>query len=374
MSCRSPWTMSLALCRPGRALIVPGLLALATAGCAGAPSPLDPRTAATARMAELGWILIALAVAVCVVVITALFGALVVGHRRGRRAEAPQSGAEAAAGQDDRMVVIGGMVLPSIVIAFALAYTIFTLREVAGIGGPGRGAAASAEADYDLARPDEQVSAGAAELAVAVTGKQWWWEVQYPGEQVVTANEIHVPVGVPIRLTLTSADVIHSFWVPQVAGKVDLIPGKTNTITFQVDQPGVFRGLCSEFCGIQHARMHLLLVVDTPADFAGWVVRQQRAPAAPTDALSAQGQQLFLRSCTECHAVQGTSAVSRVGPDLTHVASRQTLGAGMHENNRANLTSWTADAQAMKPGNRMPRSNLEEAQVRAIVAYLEGLE
>ena len=226
MSCRSPWTVSLALCRKGRALIVPGLPGLAVAGCAGAPSPLDPRTAATARIAELGWILIALAVAVCVVVVTALFGALLVGHRRGRRTEAPEPVAETAAGQGDRVVVIGGMVLPSLVIAFTLAFTIYTLREVAGIGGPGRGAAASAHAGHDVARPGEHVSAGAAQLAVAVTGKQWWWEVQYPSEEVVTANEIHVPVGVPIRLTVTSDDVIHSFWVPQVAGKVDLIPGQ----------------------------------------------------------------------------------------------------------------------------------------------------
>lgn len=374
MSCRSPWIMSLGLRRTRRALVVPSLLALSAAGCAGAPSPLDPRTAATARIAELGWILIALAVAVCVAVFTALFAALVVGHRRGRRAEAPESRAEVAAGQDGRVVVIGGMVLPSIVIAFTLAYTIYTLREVAGIGGPGRGTAASAHADHGGARPGEQVSAGTAQLAVQVTGKQWWWQVQYPSEQVVTANEIHVPVGVPIRLTVSSDDVIHSFWIPQVAGKVDLIPGKTNTITFQVDQPGVFRGLCSEFCGIQHARMHLLLIVDAPTDFASWVARQQRAPPAPADPLTAQGQQLFLRSCAECHAVQGTGAAGSAGPDLTHVASRQTLGAGMHENTRANLASWTADAQAMKPGNRMPRSDLDAAQVQAIVTYLERLE
>jgi heme/copper-type cytochrome/quinol oxidase subunit 2 len=194
--------------------------------------------------------------------------------------------AETAAGQSDQVVVIGGMVLPSIVIAFTLAFTIYTLREVAGIGGPGRGAAASAHAGHDVARPGEQVSAGAAQLAVAVTGKEWWWEVQYPSEQVVTANEIHVPVGVPIRLTVSSDDVIHSFWVPQVAGKVDLIPGKTNTITFQIDQPGVFRGLCSEFCGIQHARMHLLLVVAAPTDFADWLARQQRVPPPPNDTLA----------------------------------------------------------------------------------------
>jgi cytochrome c oxidase subunit 2 len=366
--------MTLGLRRTGRVLVIPGLLGLAAVGCAGAPSPLDPRTAATARIAELGGILIALAIAVCVVVCAALFAALVVGHRRARRVEAPASMAELAAEQDDRVVVIGGMVLPSIVIAFTLAYTIYTLREVAGIGGPGRGTEASAHAGHRVARPEEQVSAGAAQLAVQVTGKQWWWQVRYPDEQVVTANEIHVPVGVPIRLTVSSDDVIHSFWIPQVAGKVDLIPGKANTITFQVEQTGVFRGLCSEVCGIQHARMHLLLIVDAPTDFASWLARQQRPPPAPADPLSAQGQQLFLRSCAECHAVQGTGAAGSAGPDLTHVATRQTLGAGMHENTRANLVSWTADAQAMKPGNRMPSFDLDEAQLRAVVTYLERLE
>jgi cytochrome c oxidase subunit 2 len=212
-------------------------------------------------------------------------------------------------------------------------------------------------------------------LVLHVTGKQWWWHARYPDQQVVTANEIHIPAGVPIQLGVTAEDVIHSFWIPQVIGKVDMVPMRTNSLTFRVERPGLYLGLCSEFCGIQHAHMRLHLHVDAPTDFATWLANQQRVPPAPTDPLAQQGQRLFLANkCQDCHTVRGTEASGTLGPDLTHVASRRTLGAATHENTRANLAGWTANPQAMKPGNRMPDFALDEADLRAIVAYLESLE
>jgi cytochrome c oxidase subunit 2 len=209
---------------------------------------------------------------------------------------------------------------------------------------------------------------------VHITGHQWWWHVRYPDEQVITANEVHLPAGVPVRLAVTSEDVIHSFWMPQIAGKVDVIPGKTNSITILAEQPGVYRGMCAEFCGAPHARMHFLVVVEPPADFARWLDGQRRVPPPPTDSLVQRGQQVFFRAtCAECHAVRGTAAGTR-GPDLTHVASRRTLGAGTQPNTRANLAGWTVDAQAMKPGNKMPSIPLAGDDLQALLAYLESLE
>jgi cytochrome c oxidase subunit 2 len=268
--------------------------------------------------------------------------------------------------------------LPAVIIAFTLGYTIFTLRSVAGIGGAGGTTGPAAHADHGaehgaMVHP-QATTADASTLDVRIIGKQWWWEISYPEAQVSTANEIHLPAGVPIRLTVTSDDVIHSFWIPQVAGKVDVIPGRFNTMTIRVDAPGTYRGMCSEFCGLQHARMHLFLTVHPPSDFAAWIASQQQPPAAPTDSLAQNGQQVFQRACAECHAVRGAATAGRSGPDLTHVASRSTLGAGLHENTRANLEGWVSDPQAMKRGNKMPRPELSAADTRAVLAYLELLK
>ena len=345
--------------------------------CVGAPSPLDPRTDATARMAELGWIMIALATAVCVAVFAALYAALRVARRRATAVSQVDGQAEQTSGGGDGLVILTGMILPGAIIAFTLGYTIYTLRTVAGVGGAGgtTGPAAHAVhgADHGAMVPP-QLAADAAALDVRITGRQWWWQISYPDAQVVTANEIHIPAGVPVRLTVTSDDVIHSFWVPQVAGKVDVIPGRVNTMTIRVDTPGTYRGMCSEFCGLQHARMHLFLVVDAAPDFAAWIDSQQRPPPTSADPLVQQGQAVLQRACAECHAVRGTAAAGRSGPDLTHVASRRTLGAGLHENTRANLEGWVTDPQAMKVGNKMPRPELDAADIRAVLAYLELLK
>lgn len=359
-------SLRLASARP----ILPLLVASLGTGCTGAPSPLDPRSAGAARIAELGWIMIALAAAVCVIVFAALSAALWLGRRHPAPTHGVESPGDPGALGPNAVVVVGGMLLPALVIAFTLGATIHTLRQLEAHGLP----AASSHAHADSTDLEADLRGGAP-FPVQVVGKQWWWRVNYPTERFTTANEIHVPAGSTIQLSLTSDDVIHSFWVPQLAGKVDMIPGKTNVLSFRVDAPGVYRGLCSEYCGLQHAHMHFRLIVDAPDDFARWLDAQRRDSAAATDALAQAGQEVFARSsCGQCHTVRGTAANGIRGPDLTHVAGRGTLGAGTHANTRANLAGWTADAQGMKPGNGMPNVDFEESDLQAIVAYLETLK
>jgi cytochrome c oxidase subunit II len=215
-------------------------------------------------------------------------------------------------------------------------------------------------------------------LQIRVTGHQWWWEVQYrdslPENWVTTANEIHIPVGRPVVFELRSSDVIHSFWPPTLSPKRDQIPGDENSVWFQADHPGVFRGLCAEFCGHQHAKMGFLVFAESPSNFARWLARERDTAATPTDSLTRQGREVFLgSSCVMCHAIAGTPAGSHIGPDLTHLAGRQTLAAGTLPNNRGNLTGWIVDPQAIKPGAKMPPSQLNGTDLVALVAYLESL-
>jgi cytochrome c oxidase subunit 2 len=213
---------------------------------------------------------------------------------------------------------------------------------------------------------------------IKITGHQWWWEIQYdhprPDQIVQTANELHVPAGERVRLTLTSTDVIHSFWVPNLHGKQDLIPGKQAVFTIQGDRPGIYRAQCAEFCGAQHANMALVVVVEPRAKFDRWLAHH-RAPAPhPKTADQQRGQQVFLTtSCVLCHAIKGTIAGARTGPDLTHIGSRRTLGAGILPNNRGTLHGWISNAQALKPGVLMPPNNFDAADLHALVAYMESL-
>jgi cytochrome c oxidase subunit 2 len=216
-------------------------------------------------------------------------------------------------------------------------------------------------------------------LQIRVTGHQWWWEVQYrdslPQNWVTTANEIHVPVGRPVAFELRSTDVIHSFWPPNLSPKKDQIPGDVNSLWFQADSAGVYRGQCAEFCGHQHAKMAFLVVAEPAAEFAGWLARQRDTALTPADSLARHGKDVFLASpCVMCHAISGTSAGSRIGPDLTHLASRRTLAAGTLPNTRANLTGWIVDPQVIKPGVKMPPNQLSGPDLLALVAYLETLK
>lgn len=216
-------------------------------------------------------------------------------------------------------------------------------------------------------------------LTIHVFGHEWWWEVQYPSDQawksVVTANEIHVPVGVTIRIHGTSRDVIHSFWAPNVQGKRDLLPGYDTDLMLKVDQPGRYRGQCAEYCGEQHAHMAFYIVAQSQDDFNHWLQGQQKSAPPPATPQTLHGQQVFLtHACVMCHTIRGTTAGSRVGPDLTHLASRSTIAAGMLPNNTANLAGWILNAQNIKPGCRMPPNALSGSDLQDLVAYLETLQ
>jgi len=212
-------------------------------------------------------------------------------------------------------------------------------------------------------------------VTVRVVGHQWWWEVRYPQQGIVTANEIHIPVGQPVRLELTSVDVIHSFWVPRLNGKRDLIPGIETTFWMQADEPGIYRGQCGEYCGTQHANMAIEVIALPPDEFAAWLAERPQPRPQPALQNQARGSQVFLRSgCSQCHAVEGTRATGNIGPDLTHFGSRRTIAAAMRPNTRDNLAAWIADPQALKPGAKMPRTNLAVDDLEALLEYLEGLQ
>ncbi len=210
---------------------------------------------------------------------------------------------------------------------------------------------------------------------IRVRGHLFWWEVAYPEAGAVTANEIHVPTGTRVRLVMDTADVIHSVWVPQLAGKIDMIPGQETALTFTAEEPGVFLGQCAEFCGIQHARMRFLLVAHEPAAFEEWLANEASPAREPATEAAERGEATFVEvGCAACHQVRGTEAVGVVGPDLTHIASRRTLGAGILPNTRGQLGGWIADPQAVKPGNLMPPTPLTSQQLLDLLEYLEGLE
>jgi cytochrome c oxidase subunit II len=221
-------------------------------------------------------------------------------------------------------------------------------------------------------------SPGPGALSVRVTGHQWWWDVQYPdsvaNNWVTAANEIHVPVGRPVVIELRSTDVIHSFWPPNLSPKRDLIPGYVNSLWFRADTPGIYRAQCAEYCGHQHAKMAMLVVAEPPDSFAQWLVQQRDTAHTPADSLGLRGQEVFLASsCVMCHAIAGTPAGSRIGPDLTHLASRRTIAAGTLPNNRGNLAGWIVDPQRIKPGAKMPPNQLSPPDLNALLAYLESL-
>lgn len=211
-------------------------------------------------------------------------------------------------------------------------------------------------------------------LTIEITGHQWWWEAHYstgdPSQDFVTANELHIPVGRPVQLKLASADVIHSFWVPALTGKTDTIPGRTNVSWIQADRPGVYRGQCTEFCGEEHAKMALYVVAEPEGRFEAWRLGQMAT--AGTSALP--GQAVFETRCGVCHTVRGTGAGGAVGPDLTHLMSRATIASGILPNDTASLSGWISNPQALKPGSKMPATNLNGAQLTQVVAYLETLK
>lgn len=232
-----------------------------------------------------------------------------------------------------RWILGGGLLFPIITLTALLVYSL-------SIGNA-----------LDVHAPD-----GA--LKVHVIGHQWWWEVRYEGDDgtsIATANELHIPVGRSVHLSLSARDVIHSFWVPSLAGKVDMIPGRTNHLILRADEPGVFRGQCAEYCGAQHAFMAIYVVTEPEESFRRWLAQQAR-PAAAT---RGDGQELFFRGgCAQCHTIRGIAENGTLGPDLTHVGSRRSLGAGILRNHIGTMAGWIGGAQDLKPGNRMPSTHL----------------
>jgi cytochrome c oxidase subunit II len=211
-------------------------------------------------------------------------------------------------------------------------------------------------------------------LEVTVRGYQWWWEFQYPSLKVVTANELHVPVGRPVALTLEGPDVIHSFWVPQLGGKRDVVPGRLNRLTFTAETPGEYRGQCAEFCGVSHANMGMRVIVDTDEAFARWVAAQKAESAEPAAGPAADGKAIFAGSaCVGCHTIRGVSA-GTLGPDLTTFGSRHTLAAGILPTTVDNVAAWIKDPAAIKPSAKMPALGLTDEQARAVATYLIGLK
>jgi cytochrome c oxidase subunit 2 len=254
-------------------------------------------------------------------------------------------------GVNQRLVVTFGIAIPIVILI-----TLFLVANVAVID--------------STAAPKP----GSTKLTIRVVGHQWWWEIRYPGRAAVTANEIHIPARTRVNVVGTTADVIHSLWVPELDRKIDLIPGRANRVLLYADHPGVYRGQCAEFCSLQHAHMSLYVVADEPAKFDAWLREQSTpAPAAPSGE-AVRGRQVFLSTtCANCHAIRGTSARSDIGPDLTHVASRMSLAALTIGNSPADLLRWISDPQHVKPGAKMPALELPRSDFRAIAAYLRSL-
>jgi cytochrome c oxidase subunit 2 len=318
----------------------------AATGCAP-QSTLWPAGPAAERIARLTWFLLWLAAAVYLAVLIVLALALVRNRRRELTIDLTPHGAG--------FVAVGGAILPGLVLV-----TIF----VVGTSIMG-----------SFPTPTR-----ARQMTIHVTGRQWWWQVQYDypelQQRFTTANELHIPVGIPVEIVLTSADVIHSFWVPRLQGKLDVIPGDTNEIRLVASQPGTYRGQCAEFCGAQHAHMAITVVADPPAQFKEWATTQLAPARQPTDSFALLGQRLVVGGpCAVCHTVRGTSARGTVGPDLTHVGSRQSIAAGMMPNTLASLEGWIANAQALKPGVQMPPiTQFTGTELRAVATYVSSLK
>ncbi|HEX6257674.1 MAG TPA: cytochrome c oxidase subunit II [Euzebyales bacterium] len=213
------------------------------------------------------------------------------------------------------------------------------------------------------------------DVVVEATGYQFWWEFAYRDPQLVTANELYIPTGTDVEVRLHTEDVIHSFWVPQLSGKRDMIPGRTNTLTLHATEPGRYLGECTEFCGIQHANMRFEVVAVPPAEYEAWHERMARPATEPSTAAQQRGYEAFMNaSCAGCHAIRGTSADGEIGPPLTHFASRRWLGAGAAPNDRGHLAGWIVNAQTLKPGNAMPPMEIDAEDLSALLDYLQSLE
>lgn len=310
--------------------------------CSSRDSILEPAGEAGRRVEGLWWLLFWVSLVVFAFVVALMAASLLGGRWR-----APGAASEEVdRSWGGRLIVIGGVVVPTLILGAVFVVSLDDVRALAD-------------------DPEDDI------LTIEVTGHVWWWSAEYPNG-AVTANEIHIPVGDPVRFELSAADVIHSFWIPALGPKRDMIPGQTNTLRLSADEPGRYRGQCAEFCGVQHARMGLFVVADP--DFDRWMAAQAAPANDATGPDASAGRELFMAgSCAGCHAIRGTRADASIGPDLTHLASRKTIGAASWDNTQDNLARFVADAQSMKPGAVMPPAELTPAEVDLVVEYLETL-
>ena len=328
--------------RSRRALTAVAVAApLLLAGCGGNENVLHPATRAEHRISVLWWVMVG-----CAWVGFAVIGfMLLLGWWRRNRAGLPFGRGETAA----TGLVIGlGVAVPIVVLSLLFVW-----------------------ADIFVIRSTDAPAASSTSLTVRVIAHQWWWEVRYPGTDAVTANEIHIPVDTRVEVVGTTADVIHSLWVPELNRKIDLIPGRTNRMLWDADRVGTYLGRCSEFCGFQHANMVVRVIAQPRAQFRMWLANM----AKPAASSGSRGERVFLsHACSGCHQIRGTPAHGLVGPDLTHLMSRETIAAGTLANTRDNLANWIIDPQRYKPGNHMPALDLTGPDFDALLAYLEGLK
>lgn len=319
-------------------------------GCREEMSILRPGGPAAEKLAELTWIVL-----ITFSVVTVAMWALIVWVGTRRRGSFEEH-APPDIGGGQNWILWGGFLIPAAVLAVIFVIGLQSMSTF-----PMK--------DGEIAAPE-----------IAITGHQWWWEVKYvagpPPLHVTTANEIHIPTGRYVDIQVTTADVIHSFWIPGLHGKTDLIPGRENRIRLRAEKPGIYRGQCAEFCGANHAKMILVLVAQPPDEYDAWLDHQREPAVPPVTTEAIRGKRLFVEGpCALCHTIRGTDARGGVGPDLTHLASRDRIASNYLENNRANLSAWVTHAQSLKPEVAMPNLTMFEGEeLRALVTYLEQLE
>ncbi len=342
---------------PPSKTMVCGLLALGLTACGGSQSALDPAGIQAEHIGNLWWLFLAVCTVVFVLVL--IFALLPFGTARSAadpiHTDAPILNPDPR--RQRRMTwVVGGSVAVTALIVFWLSLSdFFTQRALGGL------------------------SSQANPLRIRITGQQWWWKIEYQhaisSNMVTDANGFHMPVGRAVQLELVSADVIHSFWVPQLMGKKDLVTGHPTKIWLRADRAGTFDGQCAEFCGMQHAKMRITVVAEEPEKFDAWFKSQQQTAAIPTTEEQKKGYSVFMsRTCIMCHNISGTPANGQVGPDLSHVGSRTRIAGAYLSNTRSNLVNWILNAQHIKAGSRMPQHHLNNAELNALAAYLESLK
>jgi cytochrome c oxidase subunit II len=325
------------------------LLALVVPACAGdePQNVLDPQGPVAEEADQLWDITFLIAVVIFVIVEGLLIFAIVRFRAR--------PGREAAQFHGNTKVEVALTAIPALILAGLAVPTVSTI--------------------FNLA--EEPANA----LQIRVVARQFWWEYEYTDLDVKTANELHIPTGQPVFLTLEGADVNHSFWVPKLTGTQDVLPGRVNHMQFTASRPGTYLGQCKEFCGLSHANMRLRVIAHTPTEFQQWVSEQQEPASSPTEELAAEGERILLEEdlpaggrCTDCHAIAGTDAQGTTGPDLTHFAARETFAGAIFRRTDENLANWLRNPEAVKIGALMPDYGLSEDQIRALVAYLQSLE